>query len=163
MDFFRARLAFRIWLVAMTSGVVLPASATHLSTQSASDATEESSTLAKPNIVREATSMGSPPPRSTTVKLTGSRNKGGRMAVDAARMWLMEQGLRVVERREDAAQIVVVEYSHPLTVQIRGVDRASGEVRWAGGAHVEGDLDQVDVSILTDVTREALKTAWGLP
>jgi hypothetical protein len=114
-------------------------------------------------IVREATGGGSPPPRTTPVVLTGSKNKGGRIAVDAARLWLMEQGLRIVERRANAKQVVVVEYTHPLTVQIRGVDLESGEVRWAGGAHVEGDLDQVDASILTEVTRQALETAWGLP
>jgi hypothetical protein len=119
--------------------------------------------LSPPRIVREASRIGSPPPRSTVVALRGSKNKGGRIAVHAARMWLMERGLRVVESRSSARQIVIVEYTHPLTVQIRGVDLESGEVQWAGAAHVEGDLNQVDASILTELTRQALEVSWGLP
>jgi hypothetical protein len=95
--------------------------------------------------------------------LRGTKNKGGQIAVQAARVWLIEHGLRVVERSLSAHQVVVVEYEHPLSVHIRGVDRESGEVRWAGSAHVEGDLEHIDVSVLTPLTRAALDAAWGLP
>jgi hypothetical protein len=75
----------------------------------------------------------------------------------------MEHGLRVSERRRGAHQLVVVEYTHPLTIHVRGIDSETREVQWAGGAHVEGNIEQADASILGELTKEALSSAWGMP
>jgi hypothetical protein len=128
-------------------------------------ATSPSSPLTPPapRIVRDANRVGTKPPPNTVVALQASQNAGGRIALSVARIWLMEHGLRVSERRTGARQMVIVEYTHPLTVHVRGIDSESREVQWAGGAHVEGDVEQVDATILGDLTKEALASAWGLP
>jgi hypothetical protein len=116
-----------------------------------------------PRIVRDANRVGTKPPPSTVMALQASHNAGGRIALSVARIWLMEHGMRVSERRTGARQMVIVEYTHPLTVHVRGIDTESREVQWAGGAHVEGDIEQADASILGELTKEALASAWGLP
>ena len=114
-------------------------------------------------IVRDHNRVGTKPPPNTVVALQASPNAGGRIALNVARIWLMEHGLRVIERRTGANQLVIVEYTHPLTIHVRGIDSETREVQWAGGAHVEGDIEQADASILGELTKEALSSAWGMP
>src|SRR5919108_5057815 len=95
--------------------------------------TSPGSTSRASRIVRDPNHVGTRPSPHTMIALQASQNAGGRIALNVARIWLMEHGLRVTERRAGARQIVIVEYTHPLTVHVRGIDTETREVQWAGG------------------------------